>query len=88
MSDDRAKCVSPSRVMAEAGKRAVDAWARDIEEAQARTAAGLPSKPISAESLAFAERVARRSYWPLYEDEEDAAAPDHGPAAPAGGEGS
>jgi hypothetical protein len=44
--------------------------ARGIEEGSRRAALGLPPEPVSPESLAYAEGVARRSFFALYEDDE------------------
>jgi hypothetical protein len=68
------RAVSPSAAMMAAGEAMMRDMADGFKRAEERRAAGLPPEPISAETIAFAGRVARRSFWALYEDEPEALA--------------
>lgn len=62
---------SPSQEMLAAGSKLLDSWVTGIERGEERRAAGLPPEPLSAEALAYAEQVSRRSFWALYEDDRE-----------------
>ena len=62
---------SPSAEYAAAGQRLVEEMAAGFAEGEQRARDGLPLKPLSPEAAAWAEGVARRSFWALYEDEDE-----------------
>ena len=67
MSEQR---YSPSREAEAFGRGLVDALTKGLEEGTRRASLGLPPQPLSPETEAWLERSVRRSWWPLYEDEE------------------
>ena len=66
----KSKAQRDREALEEYGRVWMSGMAQGIKDAAARRAAGLPPKPISAEALAHAELVARRSFPFLYEDDE------------------
>lgn len=69
------KPLSPSAAMMAAGEAMTRDLVAGFKRAEERRAAGLPPEPISAETIEFAGRVARRSFWALYEDDDEPEAP-------------
>jgi hypothetical protein len=65
--------ISPSQELLKAGEKLSGLMVDGFKRAEERRAAGLPPEPISAEAIEFAGRVARRSFWTCYEDDDDVA---------------
>jgi len=62
---------SPSRELEAFGRGLIDSLTKGMEEGRQAVERGEPMKPLSPETEAWLERTVKRSWWALYEDDDD-----------------